>query len=118
MKHYKNKKVFTEEQLERIKNERFLTVTEEYAGTTGIKGDESLQELVKKYAVPPLGGEEIFEVISKYGHSFFGICDGFKWDNLDTLTELDAWKIIAFSSIYWKAKYEKWFRDEQEKNKH
>ena len=111
---YKYGEVFSEKDIERLKDNKIRTVTENYAATTGLRGDEELQELVRRFAVPPLGGEYIFDVIGKYGHTISGICDGFKWDNLENLTEFDAYKIIAFCAIYWENNYKKWHREKEE----
>lgn len=111
---YKNKKVFTEKEIEKLQDCNVKTIPQDYAQITGLMGNETLEELVRKYAVVPLGGEEVFDVISKYGHSFLGICDGFKWDNLDSVTELDAYKLIALCSIYWERQYRLWYRKSQE----
>lgn len=116
MKLYKNGTVFSEEEINKLKKKSFYTSEQEYAAVTELKGNETLKELVKKYAIPPLDAENIFEVFGKYGHSFFGIADGFKWDNLESLTELDAYKMIALCSMYWEAKYKKWFHELQAKN--
>lgn len=116
---YSNGKVFTKEEIEQLRSRKIgcRTTKEEYAQTTGIKGDETLQELIEKYAVPPLGGEQIFDVIGKYGYTFCGICDGFNWTSkLKEVTELDAWKMIALCSIYWENHYKEWLEQERLEN--
>lgn len=113
---YKNKRIFDEQQIEKLKLKIFISSEEEYAQVTGLRGDETLQELVKKFATPPMDSENIFAVFGKYGHSFFGVAEGFKWDSLENLTELDAYKMIALCSIYWENKYDKWFHELQAKN--
>lgn len=112
---YSNGKVFTKEEIAQLKSQKTgcCTITQYYAKTTGIRGDETLQELIEKYAVPPLGGETVFDVIYKYGYTICGIYDGFEWkNNLKEITELDAWKIIALCSIYWEKLYKEWLEKE------
>ena len=116
---YSNGKVFTKEEIEQLKNQKTgcYAIEQYYAKRTGIRGDETLQELIEEYGVPPLGGEYVFDVIGKYGYTICGICDGFKWtDKLKEITELDAWKIIALCSIYWENSYKESLKRERLEN--
>ena len=116
---YRSGKVFTKEEIEELKQKTrgMFTIEQDYARTTGIKGDETLQELLKKFGYPCLGGESAFEVIDKYGYTVCGICDSFEWkDTVKDISELEAWKIIALSSIYWWKSYKNWLDRERSDN--
>lgn len=76
----------------------------------------SLVGLVEK-TVPWLGADDDFpELFGKYGYTYCGISDGFNWFKKDTITkcalehghkpleeasELEMWKMIALSYMYW-----------------
>ena len=105
---YLNGTIFTEKDVELLKGKRcgMFSLEEDYAKRAGLRGNETLEELVKKFCVPPLGAETIFDVFGKYGYTICGICEGFRWkDELKNVSELDAWKMIALSCLYWEAFY-------------
>lgn len=116
---YKSGKVYSELEIEELKEQTSSKfIEQEYASTTGIKGNETMQELLEKYGVPCLGGEHVFAEIEKYGYTYTGICDGFKWkDTISEISNEEAWKIIALCSIYWKCRYAEWYDKEEIKNK-
>jgi hypothetical protein len=78
--------------------------------------DEVLTEILNKDArelleesVPWQGAEtDMPDLFGKYGYGLYGICDGFKWKNeLENASELEIWKMIALSNMYWFRKYKK-----------
>ena len=84
---------------------------------------------VLKQSVPWMGAEGDFpELFGKYGCPYYGIYDGWDWWTLknltegaivhgkkpiETATELEIWKMIALSSIYWYHCYSDWHDREQ-----
>ena len=110
---YKDGLTFSKEYV----NETFVmgSADEELAKRTKICGDESIFEFLDKYCVPPLGAESINDIFSKYGKTITGICDGYYWDKdkLKDITEVEFWKIIALSNIYWCNKHEKYLKDKE-----
>lgn len=102
---YKNNIVATDEQVKEIQSRGIgiYTILEGFIEETGIRGDEPFDELVRRFCVPPLGGESIIDEWGKYGYTYTGIRDGYIWkDNLKDVTELEAWKMLALSNIYWR----------------
>lgn len=116
---YKSGKVYSELEIQALKKQTSSKfIEQEYASTTGIKGNETMQELLENYGVPCLGGEQVFAEIEKYGYTFNGICSGFKWkDTISEISNEEAWKIIALSSIYWKNRYENSYDKYENENK-
>lgn len=117
---YLHGKTFTDEQIKAIANKRqnggMFTVLEGFASETKIKGTETLQELVKRLCLPPLGGEQICEEFEKYGYTLsVSAYDGWEWkeDKLADITEAEAWKMIALSSIYWENFYRELYYKEK-----
>lgn len=100
---YFQNEVFTEEEIEKIQKQSIRGVCGDFAAKTGIRGDETPQELLKRFCIPPLGGEGICDEFNKYGFTYTEICDGFQWkeDELKKLSEAEAWKMIALANIYW-----------------
>lgn len=116
---YLNGTVFTKQEVELLKGKitGMFSLEEDYAKRAGVRGDETLKELVEKFCVPPLGAENIFDVFGKYGYTMFGVCEGFIWkDELKCVSELDAWKMIALSSIYWEAFYKELYERKENEN--
>ena len=83
--------------------------------------DVNLCEFVKRNIVPPLGIENYIDVFRKYGYTYCGICDGFRWITTENINETmrengyipieeapeeDLWKIIGICSLYWENVYE------------
>lgn len=87
--------------------------------------DEVLTEILNKDArelledsIPWHGAEsDMPDLFGKYGYGLYGISDGFKWkDELENASELEIWKMIALSNIYWFRKYKKWLNLAEEKS--
>ena len=95
-------------------------------------GKENLIEAVKN-SEPWLGAESDYpELFGTYGMGVYGICDYWRWWTLDNLTEvaikhgkkplesateLELWKMLALSNLYWYTNYSEW-HDEAEKRAH
>lgn len=110
---YKDGLTFSKEYV----NEPFLmgSADTEFAKTTKICGDESAFEFLDKYCVPPLGAESINTMFSKYGKTIGGIGDDYFWnkDKLKDITEVEFWKMVALTNIYWCKKYKEWYIDQK-----
>lgn len=71
-----------------------------------------LWKFVKEWCVPMLGAENYFpDLFGKYGRTFTGICDGWKWfdDKLQEAPEIDLWKMLAIEAKYWELNYQAWY---------
>lgn len=78
-----------------------------------------------RHLTPWLGADtDIPELFGKYGVTYCGICDGWRWftpDNLtewaiangkkplESATELELWQMLALSSLYWYNSYREWY---------
>lgn len=104
---YSNGKVFSKDFCEEIDN-GIMSVCERFAKLTKIRGNEDKLEFLREYCVPPLGAENINSLFGEYGETISHICSGFFWDNerLEQITEVEYWKMIALSSIFWEKFYE------------
>lgn len=82
-----------------------------YAIATGICGNESKYEFLNKYA-PLCCDSEIADCEHKYSKGAF---DGTrKWveSKVTQMSEVEFWKAVALSNIYWKTKYQGWYEKE------
>lgn len=78
----------------------------------------SLIQLVLDECVPPLGAEDYFPTLfGKYGYTFTGICDGWRWDKerLNEASSEELWQMLAISAMYWQSNYELWYEELQDK---
>jgi len=75
---------------------------------------KSPQEYFKKYCIPWLGADNDLEIFKQYGYTYTGICDGFDFyeNKLIKASEIDLYKMLAFSNIYWNEQYKKWYQDD------
>jgi hypothetical protein len=50
---------------------------------------------------------------NKYGRCFFGIGDGYDWNEnaLNNASDEELWKILALCSTNWYKKYRKWYEE-------
>ena len=89
------------------------------------------EEIIKSYALmspkdfflkectPWLGADSDLELFKKYGFTYGGICDGFHFytDKLQEAPEIDLWKMLALSAMYWEKSYSRWLDREEERSK-
>lgn len=70
--------------------------------------DMEVNKVLEKYCIPPLGIEDNIPLFANVGFTFTGIGDGFEFvkEKFDSVSELDKWKMIALSNIYWLNFYE------------
>lgn len=89
-----------------------MTVSEEIKSTLGFDPNHAdLLQLLKDSA-PPLGIEECSNLFRKFGHTLSGMQEGWEWNPQITVSEAEAWKMIAISALYWENKYKKWYHEE------
>lgn len=76
----------------------------------------NLIEVVKE-STPWLGADNDYpELFGKYGYTYCGICDGFRWkDSINEATELELWMMLALSERYWGNRYRELFHKEEKK---
>lgn len=94
------------------------------------------------HSTPWLGADNDYpELFGKYGYTFCGIGDGFRWYRVDPnteftyyqqaihdkaleigklpidyATETELWKMLALSNTYWLNNYKEWLDKEEKKN--
>lgn len=77
----------------------------------------SLDKLVQN-SVPPLGAESYNPIFKKFGCCYYGICDGWKFnDNWKENTDEDKWQFVALCALTWE-KFYKWLHDQEEYKKY
>lgn len=84
--------------------------------------DGELLDFVVNDLVVPLGAEDLDKTFKKYGFTYCGICDGWRWFKENTITEKqiqngfrpiedasesELWKMIAICSRYWWISYKR-----------
>lgn len=120
---YLNGKTFTENDFEKVELSRkeggiAIGAVDGFASETGIKGTETMQEVLKMFCVPPLGAEQICEEYKKYGYTLCNIGDSWVWDDkaLENVTETECWKMLALSALYWEKFYARLYREKEQSN--
>lgn len=112
---YPKRKVYSNEFIGRHRTKSLFTEDwEGYAVDTGIRGDESKYEFLSKYAPLCLDSE-----IADYEHKYSkGCLDGTrKWveSKVAEMSEVEFWKAVALSNIYWCITYQRWHEKERER---
>lgn len=73
----------------------------------------NLNNLVQN-SVPPLGAESYDSVFKKFGYCYYGIGDGWKFnDNWQENSNEDKWKFVALCSLTWE-KFYRWLHEQEE----
>lgn len=92
-----------------------MPVSEEIKETLGFDPENpDLQKLLLE-AVPPLGIEYCSELFNRCGYTLSGISEGWQWNSEISVTDAEAWQMIAISALYWCHKYEGWYKEAQER---
>ena len=113
---YPNGKIYSAEFIEgqrkQIKEQGWASGTsaDDFAIVTGIRGDESRYEFLKKYAVL-CHGSETADYKNKYSKPYFD--ETFHWieNKVSQMSEVEFWKAVALSNIYWEIKYENMYHE-------
>ncbi len=82
-----------------------------YAITTGICGNESKYEFLNKYA-PLCCDSEIADCEHKYSKGTFNETRKWVESKVAQMSEVEFWKAVALSNIYWKTQYQGWYEKE------
>lgn len=117
---YPNGKTYSDEFIKQCRKKLedgipfFMVDWEGYAVDTGIRGDESKYEFLSKYAPLCLDSE-----IADYEHKYSKGCldETRKWvkSKVAQMSEVEFWKAVALSNIFWHITYQRWYEKEVSK---
>lgn len=115
---YPHGKIYSAEFIEQKREQNYSegTIYDDYAIVTGIRGDESKYEFLNKYALLYYGSE----AADRDGEYSVPRSDGTRhWvkDKVEQMSEVELWRSVALSNLYWFIKVHDWYKKEESKNK-
>lgn len=77
------------------------------------------KEFFLQECTPWLDADFNSDLFKNYGYTYSGICDGFEFykDKIDKAPEVDLWKMLALSAMYWEKSYSRWLDQKEEENR-
>lgn len=91
------------------------TIYDDYATVTGIRGDESKYEFLSKYALL-CHGSEAADRDGEYSKPSPDETRHWIKDKIEQMSEVEFWRSVALSNIYWHIKTHDRYEEEGQEN--
>lgn len=118
---YPHGKIYSAESIEqerkKIREQHYAdgTIYDDYATVTGIRGDESKYEFLSKYALL-CHGSEAADRDGEYSKPSPDETRHWIKDKIEQMSEVEFWRSVALSNIYWHIKTHDRYEEEGQEN--
>lgn len=114
---YPHGKIYSAEFIKQNREQNYSegTTYDDYAIVTGIRGDENKHEFLSKYALLCFGSEAA-DRDGEYSRPYPDETRHWVKDKVEQMSEVEFWRSVALSNIYWRIKINSWYEREDLKN--